>query len=135
MTARLYACPNIARRVNAVRADRSTPGFMRAPAEMPYPFAVESALDELAYALGMDPIELRRANLADYLLPVNADIIDVRAIMIPEEDKLVNAAGVKGVGEIGTVGMAAAISNAVYHATGRRLRDLPLRIEHLMEDT
>ncbi|MBX3536663.1 MAG: xanthine dehydrogenase family protein molybdopterin-binding subunit [Chelatococcus sp.] len=411
MTARFYACPNIARRVNAVRADRSTPGFMRAPAEMPYPFAVESALDELAYALGMDPIELRRvndtnvepigqrpytsrslmpcfdaasaefawsdrtaepgsmrdgdwlvgwgcaaafypayvghsaarvqlsadgrvhvssaahelgqgaytvmaqiaaerlgvpiervtvslgdsalppttiaggssatasvapaimaacdairkrlghdgasaanvvaamkasglgsmeefaethahgmppesvqglyrgkvmpgggvhlpdrvqftfgaqfvevrihartreirvpravgafaagriinprtahgqlvggmiwgissalheqtevdarnasyinANLADYLLPVNADIGEVRAIMVPEEDRLVNAAGVKGVGEIGTVGMAAAISNAVYHATGRRLRDLPLRIEHLMED-
>ncbi len=75
------------------------------------------------------------ANLAEYLLPVNADIIDVRAIMIPEEDSQVNAAGVKGVGEIGTVGMAAAIANAVHHATGRRLRDLPLRIEHVMEET
>jgi xanthine dehydrogenase YagR molybdenum-binding subunit len=74
------------------------------------------------------------ANLADYLLPVNADIRDVQAIMVPEEDKLINAAGVKGVGEIGTVGMAAAISNAVYHATGRRLRDLPLRIEHVLEE-
>jgi xanthine dehydrogenase YagR molybdenum-binding subunit len=74
------------------------------------------------------------ANLAEYLLPVNADIGEVRAIMIEEEDTQVNAAGVKGVGEIGTVGLAAAIANAVYHATGRRLRDLPLRIEHVMED-
>ncbi|SFA82250.1 xanthine dehydrogenase YagR molybdenum-binding subunit [Rhizobium sp. NFR07] len=74
------------------------------------------------------------ANLADYLLPVNADIADVQAIMVPEEDNLVNAAGVKGVGEVGTVGMAAAIANAVYHATGKRLRDLPLRIEHVLEE-
>ncbi|MDY0974659.1 xanthine dehydrogenase family protein molybdopterin-binding subunit [Massilia sp. CFBP9012] len=72
------------------------------------------------------------ANLADYLLPVNADIPDVQAIMVPEEDRLVNAAGVKGVGEIGVVGMAAAISNAVFHATGRRVRDLPVRIEDLL---
>jgi xanthine dehydrogenase YagR molybdenum-binding subunit len=72
------------------------------------------------------------ANLADYLLPVNADIVDVRAIMVPEEDRLVNRAGVKGVGEIGVVGVAPAISNAVFHATGRRLRDLPIRIEHVM---
>jgi xanthine dehydrogenase YagR molybdenum-binding subunit len=74
------------------------------------------------------------ANLADYLLPVNADIGEVQALLVPEEDTLVNAAGVKGVGEIGTVGMAAAIANAVFHATGRRLRNLPLRIEHVMED-
>lgn len=72
------------------------------------------------------------ANLADYLLPVNADVVDVEAIMVAEEDELVNRAGVKGVGEIGVVGTAAAISNAVFHATGRRLRDLPIRIEHVM---
>lgn len=72
------------------------------------------------------------ANLAEYLLPVNADIIDVQAIMVPEEDHLVNAAGVKGVGEVSVVGMAAAVANAVYHATGRRLRDLPLRIDNLV---
>ncbi|SHJ77778.1 xanthine dehydrogenase YagR molybdenum-binding subunit [Aureimonas altamirensis DSM 21988] len=71
------------------------------------------------------------ANLADYLVPVNADIVDVQAILVPEEDELVNRAGVKGVGEVGVVGMAAAISNAIFHATGRRLRDLPIRIEHL----
>lgn len=72
------------------------------------------------------------ANLADYLVPVNADIGTVEAILVPEEDRQVNAAGVKGVGELGTVGMAAAVANAVYHATGTRLRSLPLRIEHLV---
>ncbi|WP_207481980.1 xanthine dehydrogenase family protein molybdopterin-binding subunit [Arenibaculum pallidiluteum] len=61
-TARMYACPNILTRVNVVHADRNTPGYMRAPAETPYMFALESAMDELSYALGMDPIELRRVN-------------------------------------------------------------------------
>jgi xanthine dehydrogenase YagR molybdenum-binding subunit len=61
-TARMYACPNIATAVNVVHADRNTPGFMRAPAETPYMFALESAMDELAYALNMDPVELRRVN-------------------------------------------------------------------------
>jgi xanthine dehydrogenase YagR molybdenum-binding subunit len=61
-TARMYACPNIATAVNVVHADRATPGFMRAPPETPYMFALESAMDELAQALNMDPIELRRAN-------------------------------------------------------------------------
>ena len=59
---RMYACPNIASTVTIVRADRSTPGFMRAPAETPYFFALESAMDELAVALDMDPVELRRVN-------------------------------------------------------------------------
>ncbi|HTI67978.1 MAG TPA: xanthine dehydrogenase family protein molybdopterin-binding subunit [Caulobacteraceae bacterium] len=61
-TARLYACPNIATKVSIVHADRNTPGFMRSPAEVPYMFALESAMDELAVALGMDPVELRRVN-------------------------------------------------------------------------
>lgn len=61
-TARMYACPNIATAVNVVHADRNTPGFQRAPAETPYMFGLESAMDELAYALAMDPIELRRVN-------------------------------------------------------------------------
>jgi xanthine dehydrogenase YagR molybdenum-binding subunit len=61
-TARMYACPHIATAVNVVHADRNTPGYMRAPPETPYMFALESAMDELAYALHMDPIELRRAN-------------------------------------------------------------------------
>jgi xanthine dehydrogenase YagR molybdenum-binding subunit len=61
-TARMYACPNIATAVNVVHADRATPGYMRAPPETPYMFALESAIDELAHQLRMDPIELRRAN-------------------------------------------------------------------------
>jgi xanthine dehydrogenase YagR molybdenum-binding subunit len=61
-TTRLYACPNVASRVSIVHADRNTPGFMRSPPEVPYMFALESAMDELAVALDMDPIELRRIN-------------------------------------------------------------------------
>jgi xanthine dehydrogenase YagR molybdenum-binding subunit len=61
-TARLYACPNIRTEVQVVEADRQTPGFMRAPPEVPYFFAMESALDELAHAMGLDPVELRRRN-------------------------------------------------------------------------
>ncbi len=59
---RLYACPNVTSKVTIVHADRNTPGFMRSPPETPYIFALESAMDELSYALGMDPIELRRVN-------------------------------------------------------------------------
>ena len=62
---RLYACPNIASKVSMVHADRNTPGFMRSPPEVPYLFALESAMDELAVALDMDPVELRRANDTD----------------------------------------------------------------------
>lgn len=61
-TARLYACPNVRTLVRNSEADRQTPGFMQAPPETPYLFALESAMDELAEALGMDPLELRRRN-------------------------------------------------------------------------
>lgn len=71
-------------------------------------------------------------NIAEYLIPVNADIRDVEIIMIPEVDNEVNPAGVKGIGELANVGTAAAIVNAVYHATGKRVRDLPVRIESLL---
>jgi len=63
---------------------------------------------------------------------VNADIAAVQIIMVPEVDTEVNPAGVKGIGELANVGTAAAIANAVYHATGKRVRDLPIRIESLM---
>ncbi len=61
-TSRLYGIPNVRTRVHNVEADRQAPGFMRAPPEMPYLFAMESAMDELSYALGLDPVELRRRN-------------------------------------------------------------------------
>lgn len=72
------------------------------------------------------------ADLADYVLPVNADIDAIEVEFIDRPDPLVNAMGIKGLGEVAMVGVAAAIANAVHHATGRRLRDLPIRIEHLL---
>jgi xanthine dehydrogenase YagR molybdenum-binding subunit len=71
-------------------------------------------------------------NLADYLVPVNADIPDVEIIMVPEIDDRVNSLGIKGIGEIGIVGMNAAVANAVFNATGKRIRDLPIRAEKLL---
>jgi xanthine dehydrogenase YagR molybdenum-binding subunit len=68
-------------------------------------------------------------NLAGYLVPVNADIQEVKVILVPEVDQKVNPAGVKGLGELGNVGTNAAVANAVYHATGKRIRALPIRIE------
>ena len=77
---RLYACPNIASKVSIVHADRSTPGFMRSPPEVPYLFALESAMDELAVALRMDPIELRRRqrheNRADQGAALHQPLVD-----------------------------------------------------------
>jgi xanthine dehydrogenase YagR molybdenum-binding subunit len=71
-------------------------------------------------------------NLADYLVPVSADIPSIEVIMVPESDDRVNPLGVKGIGEIGIVGMNAAVANAVYHATGTRVRELPIRLEKLL---
>jgi xanthine dehydrogenase YagR molybdenum-binding subunit len=72
------------------------------------------------------------ASLGEYLVPVNADAPDVEVELVEVRDDVVNPLGVKGVGEIGQVGAAAAIANAVFHATGRRVCELPIRIEHLL---
>jgi xanthine dehydrogenase YagR molybdenum-binding subunit len=72
------------------------------------------------------------ASLGDYLVAVNADAPDVDVELIDVEDHVVSPLGVKGVGEIGQVGSAAAIANAVYHATGYRARELPIAVEHLL---
>jgi len=71
-------------------------------------------------------------NLADYLIPVNADVPTIEIIMVPEVDDRVNVLGIKGIGEIGIVGMNAAVANAVYNATGKRIRSLPIRAEKLL---
>lgn len=94
-------------------------------------WGVASALHE---ATEIDERVARYVNddLAEYLIPVCADIKDVEVIFVPEEDHQVNALGIKGLGELGNVGTNAAVANAVYHATGRRIRDLPIRIEDLL---
>ena len=73
-------------------------------------------------------------NLADYHVPANADVHAIDAIFVEEKDDEINPLGVKGVGEIGIVGVAAAIGNAVYHATGKRVRDLPITLDKLMRE-
>jgi xanthine dehydrogenase YagR molybdenum-binding subunit len=72
------------------------------------------------------------ADLAEYVLPVNADIGSIEVDFIDKPDMTFNSAGAKGLGEVAMTGVAPAIANAVFHATGRRLRDLPIRIEHLL---
>ncbi|TRX74221.1 xanthine dehydrogenase family protein molybdopterin-binding subunit [Pseudomonas mangiferae] len=71
-------------------------------------------------------------SLAEYHIPVQADIQDLQVIFVEEHDRIVNPLGSKGVGEIGIVGVAAAIANAVYHATGKRVRDLPITLDKLL---
>ena len=68
-------------------------------------------------------------DLADYLVPTAADIGDQVVVMVPDEDAAVNPEGIKGLGELGIIGVAAAVANAVFNATGARIRDLPIRAE------
>ena len=71
-------------------------------------------------------------NLQHYHVPVNADIHAVETIFVEEDDTVVNPLGVKGMGELGMVGIPAAIANAVFHATGRRIRELPITPDKLL---
>ena len=71
-------------------------------------------------------------DLAEYLIPVSADIGTIETIFLPEQDRQVNDLGIKGIGELGNVGLNAAVANAVHHATGVRIRELPIRIEKLL---
>lgn len=71
-------------------------------------------------------------NYAEYHIPVNADIHDIDVIFVEENDDIVNPLGVKGLGEIGIVGVAGAIANAVFHATGKRVRRLPIQVQDVL---
>jgi CO/xanthine dehydrogenase Mo-binding subunit len=86
-------------------------------------------LEEIVF----DPETGRIANatFGDYLIPANADVPDLDVVFVGEPDKF-NPIGSKGLGEIGIVGVSAAIANAVYHATGRRIRSLPITIDQLL---
>ncbi len=72
------------------------------------------------------------ADLAEYHVPVNADVCPIEILFVDEQDPYVNPIGVKGLGEIGIVGVPAAIANAVYHATGKRIRELPITPDKLL---
>jgi xanthine dehydrogenase YagR molybdenum-binding subunit len=95
-------------------------------------WGISSALHE---ATEIDRMRARYTNtdLAEYLIPVNADIETAEVILVPEEDRQVNDLGIKGLGELGNVGTNAAVANAVYHATGVRVRELPIRVEKLLD--
>jgi xanthine dehydrogenase YagR molybdenum-binding subunit len=72
-------------------------------------------------------------NLGEYHVPVNADVPSLEAILVEENDPYVNALGIKGVGEIGITGTAGAVANAVWHATGIRVRQFPITLDRLIE--
>jgi xanthine dehydrogenase YagR molybdenum-binding subunit len=95
-------------------------------------WGVSFALHERAI---MDPRSGRvmNANLAEYHVPVNADVPSLEAILVEEHDPHVNALGIKGVGEIGITGTAGAVANAVWHATGIRVRKFPITLDRLIE--
>lgn len=80
----------------------------------------------------LDGATYRNADLAEYLVPTAADVGKVEALLVLDPDEIVNPLGVKGLGELGIIGVNAAIANAVHHATGRRIRSLPIRIEDLI---
>ncbi len=95
-------------------------------------WGVSFALHEQAI---MDPRSGRpmNANLAEYHVPVNADVPSLDAILVAEDDPHVNALGIKGVGEIGITGSAGAVANAVWHATGIRVRKFPITLDRLID--
>ncbi|MGA3400874.1 MAG: xanthine dehydrogenase family protein molybdopterin-binding subunit [Acetobacteraceae bacterium] len=96
----------------------------------------------ITYGIGMALLEATQvdaetgrivnATIAEYLVPVNADVPDIQAIFVANDERNSNPLGVKGVGELPMVGVAAAIANAVYHATGVRVRKLPIRLEDVL---
>jgi xanthine dehydrogenase YagR molybdenum-binding subunit len=71
-------------------------------------------------------------NLADYHVPTNADVGSIEAVWVEEDDRLVSPIGAKGIGEIGITGAAAAVANAIFHATGKRIRELPITPDKLL---
>ena len=96
----------------------------------------------IVYGIGMAMLEetipdmrngrIVNRDLAEYHVPVNADVPDIDIIFVDEDDRYVNPLGAKGIGEIGITGVCAAIGNAVYHATGVRVRDLPITLDKII---
>jgi xanthine dehydrogenase YagR molybdenum-binding subunit len=123
---------HVTRVVNAVAAGRiMNPKTARSQILGGVVWGISMALMEEAY-LNNDLGRYINHNYAEYHVPVNADIRKIDVIFVEEEDDIASPIGVKGVGEIGMLGVAAAIANAVYHATGKRIRELPLTIDKLL---
>lgn len=122
----------VARVVSAVAAGRIlNPGTAHSQVMGAIVMGIGTALKEesvIDQVLG----RFMTSTLADYHVPVNADVHGIEVIFVPEHDEIVNPLGVKGIGEIGITGVAAAIANGVYHATGKRIRDLPITLDKLL---
>jgi xanthine dehydrogenase YagR molybdenum-binding subunit len=122
----------VVRVVNAVAAGRIiNPKTARSQVMGGVVFGIGMALHEEAL-IDTQIGRVMNHNFAEYHIPVNADISGIEIIFVDEQDDKVSPLGVKGVGEIGVVGTAAAIANAVYHATGKRIRSLPITIDALL---
>jgi xanthine dehydrogenase YagR molybdenum-binding subunit len=127
-----FGSVRVTRLVNAVAAGRIiNPKTARSQVLGGVVWGIGMALHEETFAdheLG----RFMNHNYAEYHVPVNADVQGIDVIFVDEPDEPLNPLGVKGLGEIGVVGTAAAIANAVYHATGKRIRDLPITLDKLI---
>jgi len=122
----------VARVVGAFAAGRIiNPRMVRSQLYGGMIWGVSFALHEHAV---LDPRSGRpmNPNLGEYHIPVNADVPSLEAILVEEHDPHVNALGIKGVGEIGITGTAGAVANAVWHATGVRVRKFPITLDRLI---
>ena len=122
----------VTRLVNAVAAGRIlNPLTARSQIIGGMVMGIGSALHEesmMDHALG----RFMNHNLAEYHVPVHADVEDMQVIFVEEHDDKASPIGAKGLGEVGIVGTAAAIANAIFHATGRRVRELPITVEKVL---
>ena len=111
--------------------DQSAAGARSQETSLDHDWGVSFALHERA---ATDPRSGRvmNPNLGEYHVPVNADVPSLEAILVEEHDSHVNALGIKGVGEIGITGTAGAVANAVWHATGARIRQFPITLDRLI---
>jgi xanthine dehydrogenase YagR molybdenum-binding subunit len=82
--------------------------------------------------LDLMKLYVEKHDLEKYVVPVNADVPAIDVVIVPEVDPHTNAIGIKGIGEVGNVGSAAAVANAVFHATGRRVPEFPSTPERLL---
>jgi xanthine dehydrogenase YagR molybdenum-binding subunit len=127
-----FGTVRVTRVVNALAAGRIiNPKTARSQLLGGVVWGIGMALHEETYAdhnLG----RFMNHNYAEYHVPVNADVQAIEILFIDEAEDILNPLGAKGLGEIGVVGTAAAVANAVFHATGKRVRDLPITLEKLL---